>query len=138
MCHHTFQELSICLHISNKLFRINCWVSYFLIPLSTMGSFFLVVYCSERNVSFTWWERHFNNIILAMPNFIFMKIIILTFQSFNKREEKIKWRYIFPFHCDLYIEEIFFNITDIWRFDLFIEEKKKYNDKYFSILLPFV
>ena len=123
--------------ISNKLYRINCWVSYFLIRLSTMGSFCLVVYCSKRNVSFAWWEQHFNNIILAMRNFIFMKII-LTFQSFNRREEKIKWRYIFPYLCDLYIEEIFFNNTDVWRFDLFIEEKKKYNDKYFFILLQFV
>ena len=30
------------------------------------------------------------SIIIAMRNFIFMKIMILTFQSFNRREEKNK------------------------------------------------
>ena len=55
--------------------------------------FFLIVYCSERNVSFDWWVRHFKDIIYAMRNFIFMKIIILTFQSFVRRDEKIKWTY---------------------------------------------
>ena len=81
-----------------------------------MGSFFPVIYCSERNISFAWWG-HFNNIILAMQNFIFMKIIILTFQSFNRREENIKWLFlykIFPYCYDLYKEKIFFNNTDVW------------------------
>ena len=72
-----------------------------------------------------------------MQNFIFMKIIILTFQFFN-RGEKIKWTYIFWYHYDLYKEKIFFNNTDVWCFDLFIEEKEKYNDKCFSISLWFV
>ena len=113
-------------------------------PLSTLfssliinhGKFFsAVVYCSERKVSSAWWGQHFNNIILEIRNFIFLKIIILTFQSFNRREEKIKWRYIFPYRYDLYKENIFFNNTEVWRFDLFIEEKKKYNEKCFSISL---
>ena len=82
-------------------------------PLSTLFSdstvnhkkFFPVVYCSKRNISFAWWGWHFNNIILAMLNFIF---IILTFQSFNRGEEKVKWTYIFPYRYDLYKEKIFF------------------------------
>ena len=106
ICHHTLQDLSICLRISNKLYRINRWVNYFLIRLSTTGSFFPIVYCSERNVSFAWWGQHVN-IILAMRNFVFMKIIILTFESFNRREEKVKWTYIFPYSYGLYKEKVF-------------------------------
>ena len=58
-----------------------------------------------------------------------MKIIILTFESFNRRDEKVKWTYIFPYSYGLCKEKVFFNNTDVWGFDLFIEEKKKYNDK---------
>ena len=50
-------------------YRINRWVNYCEIWLSTIGSFFPVVYCSERNVSFVYWR--------------------LTFPSFQIREEKI-------------------------------------------------
>ena len=75
---------------------------------------------SERNA----WGRRFNNIILAMRNFVFMKITILTFQSFNKREEKIKWTYIFPYRYDLCKEKVFFNNTDVWCFDLFHRREK--------------
>ena len=35
ICHHTLEDLSICLHISNNLYRINLWINYFLIRLST-------------------------------------------------------------------------------------------------------
>ena len=31
----------------------------------------------------------------------------------------------------LYKEKLIFNNTDVWRFDLFIEEKKEYNDNVF-------
>ena len=130
--YHNLQDLSICLRISNKLNRINRWVNYFLIRLSISEDFFPVVHCSERSVSFVWWGGHFNNIILAMQNFIFLKIILM-FQSFNRRDEKIEWTYIFPYRYDLYKENIFLNDTDVWRFDLFIEEKKKYNNKCFAI-----
>ena len=106
ICHHTLQDLSICLRISNKLYRINRWVNYFLIRLSTTGSFFQIVYRSERNVSFACWGQHVN-IILAMRNFVFMKIIILTFESFNRREEKVKWTYIFSYSYGLYKEKVF-------------------------------
>ena len=34
---HTLKGLSVCLFISNKLYRINRWVSYFRIWLSTTG-----------------------------------------------------------------------------------------------------
>ena len=126
ICHHTLHDLSICLRISKKLYRINRWVNYLLIQLST-----------ERNVSFAWWGRYFNNIILAMRNSVSMKKILLTFQSFNWRKEKIKWTYIFPYRYDFYTKKIFFNNTDVWRFDLSIEEKKKYNEKCFSRTLWF-
>ena len=43
---------------------------------------------------------NYNNIILAVRNFKFIKIIILTFQSFTRREEKIN-------------EHIFFHIVMI-------------------------
>ena len=107
ICHHTLHDLSICLRISKKLYRINRWVNYLLIQLSTAGSFFPVVYCSERNVSFAWWGRYFNNIILAMRNSVSMKKILLTFQSFNWRKEKIKWTYIFPYRWLLYRKKYF-------------------------------
>ena len=51
------------------------------------NSFFPVVCCGERNAFIARWGRHFKNIILVMRSFIFMKII-LTFQSFNRREVK--------------------------------------------------
>ena len=124
ICHHTLEDLSICLRISNKLYRINRWVNYFLIRLSTMGVLFSSCLFSERNASFARWGRRFNNIILAMRNFVFMKITILTFQSFNKREEKIKWTYIFPYRYDLCKEKVFFNNTDVWCFDLFHRREK--------------
>ena len=110
ICHHTLEDLSICLRVSNKLYRINRRVNYFVI-----------------RQSFAWWGWHFNNIILAMQNFIFMKIMILTFQSFNRREEKIKWTCI----------KIFLIILHL-TFRSFHRKKKKYNSKCFSILLWFV
>ena len=51
----------------------------------------------------------------------------MTFQSFNRREEKIKWTFFHRwrfFHIIMIFIKIFFNHTDVWRLDLFIEEKK--------------
>ena len=61
------------------------------------NSFFQLFIIVRETLFLAWWGRHFNNIILVMRNFIFMKIIILTFQSFNRRQEKIKWTYIKKF-----------------------------------------
>ena len=71
-----------------------------------------------------------------MQNFIFTKIMILTFQSFNRREEKIKWTFIFPYRYDFYKQ----NNTDVFliilTFDvlIFSRREERYNDKCFSIL----
>ena len=95
----TFQNKLLSKLFSNLI--INHWIS------------FPVVYCSKRHISFAWCRWHFNNIILVMQISIFLKIIILTFQSFNRREEKIKWTYLFPCHYDLYKEKVLFNNTDV-------------------------
>ena len=53
------------------------------------GNSFFQLFIIVRETLFLAW--------LVMRNFILMKITILTFQSFNRREEKIKWTYIKKF-----------------------------------------